>query len=104
MTYKKDVFCEGCQGCGRCRVHPTLASLGVGECAVVRKILENGRNIAERLCDLGFSCGCHVQCVGRSPMGGMSAYSVRGAVIALRDEDAETVVTAKYGQNGNDDI
>lgn len=42
--------------------------------------------------DLGLIPGVKIDCVGRSPLGDPAAYSVLGAVIAIRDCDAQTVL------------
>lgn len=44
-----------------------------------------------RLMDLGLTRGVAVRCLFSAPGGGMRAYQVRGAVIALRARDAKTV-------------
>ena len=44
-----------------------------------------------RLQDIGMVDGTTVECVQRSPLGDPSAYWIRGAVIALRREDASAV-------------
>ena len=48
------------------------------------------RSIAlfQRLKELGFEENASVYCVGESPLGGMKAYLIKGAVIALRNGDA----------------
>ncbi len=68
----------------------TLNELSSGEKARVLKLL-NPVGMQRRLFDLGFSPGTLVECVGKSPLGDPSAYLLRGAVIALRSEDAELV-------------
>lgn len=68
-----------------------LFELGVNECAEICAINDIDRNIGSRLRDIGFSEGCEVRCVGRSPLGDPSAFSVRGAVIALRREDSACI-------------
>lgn len=45
-----------------------------------------------RLMDLGLIQGTRVEALQRSPAGDPVAYRVRGAVIALRSEDASTVL------------
>lgn len=45
----------------------------------------------QRLCDLGIVGGTRIECVARAGLGGPSAYLVRGAVIALRREDADKI-------------
>lgn len=44
-----------------------------------------------RLMDLGLIEGTTVLCIQTSPLGDPAAYSVRGAVIALRREDASKI-------------
>ena len=58
-----------------------------------RRLLElnTSGGMRRRLMDLGFSAGEHVECVLKSPPGDPRAYLVRGAVIALRREDAARV-------------
>lgn len=41
-----------------------------------------------RLRDIGLIEGTEVECLGKSPLGDPSAFLIRGAVIALRGEDA----------------
>ena len=48
-------------------------------------------SMAGRLDDLGFSPGETVSCVLKKPGKGMRAYLVRGAVIALRYENAREI-------------
>lgn len=71
-----------------------LAELPVKALATVRHLNDGGHNISERLENLGFKEGAEVECVGKSPLGGMRAYRVMGTVIALRDEDAALVITS----------
>lgn len=71
-----------------------LHELPRGERAVIYEI-NNEIGIKRRLNDVGFTVGTAVEKVGTSPLGDPSAYLVRGAVIALRDEDASRIgVTA----------
>ncbi len=48
-------------------------------------------HMRRRLLDLGFAPEEHVSCVLPSHKGGMSAYLVQGAVIALRQENANEI-------------
>lgn len=41
-----------------------------------------------RLRDIGLIEGTEVECLGKSPLGDPAAFLIRGAVIALRGEDA----------------
>ena len=45
-----------------------------------------------RLQDMGLVEGTNVECVFRSPAGDPAAYQFRGALIALRREDASQVL------------
>ena len=60
------------------------------ECVVL--LIENDRSIKRRLQELGVVDGTKIKCLYKSPLGDPSAYLVRGAVIALRREDADTVL------------
>lgn len=68
-----------------------LTSLREGEAARVTS-LNNSGNIRRRLQDLGLVEGTKVRCVHISPYGDPVAYGIRGAVIALREEDARCVL------------
>ncbi|MDO4503709.1 MAG: FeoA family protein [Clostridia bacterium] len=48
-----------------------------------------------RIFDLGIINGTTLTTIGESPCGGLKSYEVRGAVIALRDEDAEKIIVKK---------
>ena len=65
-----------------------LNRLNIDEEAVVAKIGEKSR----RLKDLGLVEGTKVKCVLRSPLGDPYAYKIRGAVVALRKEDASQIM------------
>ena len=70
----------------------TLNALRPGEMARVRGLLpDDGRNIVFRLLDLGFTRGARVRCLFAAPSGEPRAYRIRGAVVALRSEDAGLV-------------
>ena len=81
MKYKQD---------GRKR----LGDLRVGERAVIGEI-EDGCALRRRLLDLGLVRGTTVHCVGVSPGRDMKAFRVRGAVIALRNEDSHALLIAE---------
>ena len=67
-----------------------LTNLQEGEGAVVRCLTNQG-SIKRRLQDLGLVEGTQVACIQKSPYGDPVAYGIRGAVIALRTEDASCV-------------
>ncbi|MGI6164820.1 MAG: FeoA family protein [Limnochordia bacterium] len=61
---------------------------GLGE---VRTLLGGG-NARRRLLDLGLIEGTRVEAIRRSPSGDPTAYQIRGAVIALRSEEASKII------------
>lgn len=42
--------------------------------------------------DLGLVRGTYIESLMRSPVGGLTAYFISGAVIALRPEDARYII------------
>ena len=48
------------------------------------KALTASGSIRRRLLDIGLVEGTEIKCVGKSPAGDLSAFYIRGAVIALR--------------------
>jgi ferrous iron transport protein A len=68
----------------------TMNELRPGEHAVVRE-MHNSGPMRRRLRDLGLIEGTAVTCLGLSPLGDPAAYAVRGAAIALRDADSQTI-------------
>lgn len=67
-----------------------LNELPVGSTARVAAVTLSG-GMRRRLIDMGLIEGTTVECVGKSPLGDPKAYLIRGAVIALRTEDASKV-------------
>ena len=68
-----------------------LCALRPGEAArVARREIAPG--MRRRLLDLGFTEGTKVRCLFDAPGGDPKAYWVRGAIIALRREDAARIV------------
>lgn len=72
----------------------TLSELEAGEKGVVSGLLSHGA-IRRRLLDIGLTEGAEVECIGRSPAGDPTAYLIRGAVIAIRSEDAREIVITR---------
>ncbi len=71
-----------------------LSMLPVGKkCEVV--CVSSSGNERRRMLDLGLVNGTTVEAVLRSPSGDPVAYYIRGALIALRDSDAQKI-TVKY--------
>ena len=67
-----------------------LLSIPVGSSASV-KSLGTGGLTRRRLLDLGLTPGVQVSCLYEAPSGNPRAYLIRGAVIALRNQDAEKI-------------
>ena len=68
-----------------------LSDMKKGDSAVIER-LETKGELRQRLMDIGFVDGTKVKCVRISPFGDPKAYLLRGAVIALRKEDAESIL------------
>lgn len=68
-----------------------LCDMKTGTYATVIKLDTKG-DLRRRLMDIGLVEGTLVECVRKSPAGDPKAYLIRGAVIALRKEDAKTVL------------
>lgn len=62
-----------------------------GKTARVSELTAAG-NIRRRLLDLGLIKGTVVEAIRRSPSGDPTAYGFRGAVIALRSEEASKIM------------
>lgn len=68
----------------------TLNKISTGEFAVVLSI-DTVLSLKQRLYDIGLVPGTKIKVVHQSPSGNPRAYLVRGAVIALRNCDAEKI-------------
>ena len=55
-------------------------------------------DMRRRLQDMGLIEGTVVECVGKSPLGDPTAFLIRGAVIALRNEDSVRVIIKNRDQ------
>lgn len=70
-----------------------LSSLSIGEEATIVGLSPYSKGaIRRRLMDLGFVKGSTVSIEMNSPMGNPSAYLVKGAIVALREEQASSVL------------
>lgn len=70
-----------------------LDKLDEGRWGRVQRI-EIGGAALRRLVELGFGLGAQIECVGTSPLGNPRAYYARGAVVAIRNEDAARIIVA----------
>ncbi len=68
-----------------------LCRLPIGTSAYVRK-LEFGGTIRRRMLDLGIIMDTPVEALQKSPSGDPTAYQIRGAVIAIRREEASGIL------------
>lgn len=72
----------------------SLNTLAVGEKAYVSK-LGFGAKDRRRMQDIGLIDGTCVECLGKAVSGDPATYLIRGAVIALRSEDAAKIAVSK---------
>ncbi|MEG1946619.1 MAG: FeoA family protein [Lachnospiraceae bacterium] len=68
-----------------------LSDMKPGESAHVKQLKANG-NLRRRFLDIGLIEQTTVTCVGKSPLGDPIAFSIRGAVIAIRLEDCDNIL------------
>lgn len=68
-----------------------LSQLSLNEKAVIYKILTLG-DMRRRFLDIGLIENTEVECVGISPAGNPKAFLIRGAVIAIRNEDSADIL------------
>jgi ferrous iron transport protein A len=68
-----------------------LYNLPIGSAGKVKKLTAKG-NIRRRMLDLGLVEETQVEALRRSPSGDPIAYRIRGAVIALRSEEASKIL------------
>ncbi len=68
----------------------SLSSLREGGCCIVTDISAAGK-MRSRFIDLGVEKGARIECLHARPGGGIAAYLICGAVIALRSADAACI-------------
>ncbi len=68
-----------------------LCQLPVGKKGMVKKLNTKGSQ-RRRLLDLGLVSNTAIEALQKSPSGDPTAYQIRGAVIALRKEDAFNIL------------
>ena len=68
-----------------------LKNLPIGRTAIIKYLSSNGA-IRRRMRDLGLISGTVVEAMHKSPSGDPTAYNIRGAVIALRSEEAGKIL------------
>lgn len=73
-----------------------LKDIKPNEKCKILKIIKNG-DIYRRLLDIGLIEGTEIYCVNESPSGDPKAFLIRGAVIAIRQEDCADIFVSKIG-------
>ena len=68
----------------------TLLSLKKGESATVSSVSAQDKTF-RRLLDMGCIPGTPITMLGEAPFGGMRAYRICGAIIAIREVDADKI-------------
>lgn len=66
---------------------PKLEHAAVGSCVIVDELLATGM-LRERMLALGLTKGARIEVVRKGPFGDPTIYNIRGAMIALRKEEA----------------
>ncbi len=68
----------------------TLTDTVIGKSYTVLDV-SSRNDIRRRILDLGITVGTKIKKLFISPLGEPAAYYIRGAVIALRQEDSDTI-------------
>ena len=68
----------------------TLDELKMGKSAVVLSIDKNS-DLYQRFIDIGIIENTMIECVLKSPFNDPKAYLIRGATIAIRDDDCKEI-------------
>ena len=69
----------------------SLNNLPIGQKATVKELTSDGKT-RRRMLDLGLIIDTVVEALLKSPAGDPVAYDIRGAVIALRSEEASKIM------------
>lgn len=72
-------------------IYMPLNQLPVGTFGKVKKLMADG-NARRRMLDLGLIIDTTIESLRKSPAGDPIAYEIRGAVIALRSEEASKII------------
>jgi Fe2+ transport system protein FeoA len=73
-----------------------MGELPVGSQARVVEIAGSGKH-QRRMLDMGFVPGAEVNSVRRAPLGDPIEYRIKGTAVALRREDADTILVEELG-------
>ncbi|MBU7007004.1 ferrous iron transport protein A [Peptococcaceae bacterium DYL19] len=69
-----------------------LNMLPLGSAAKVRSLTNDDSSTRRRMLDLGLIKNTHIEAIQKSPSGDPTAYWIRGAVIALRSNEASKIL------------
>jgi len=69
----------------------TLYDVPIGSKSIIKKVASND-SIKRRLLDIGLTPGTIVEAAFKNPGGNLIAYRIRGALIAIRDDDAKNIL------------
>ena len=72
----------------------TMDNIKVGESCIIEKV-DGKDDIKHRLLDIGLVNGLNVECALVSPFGDPKAYWIKGALIALRNDDAKNILVKR---------
>lgn len=72
-------------------IKTSLTDIKLGQKCKVTALTAEG-NIRRRFLDLGLIYGTEITVINKSPSGDPVAYMIRGAVIAIRSEDASKIL------------
>jgi len=72
-----------------------LNNISIGNFVKVEDLSATGM-LRERMLALGLTKGAKVEVVRKGPSGDPTVYNIRGAMIALRNEEASLVFVIKY--------
>ncbi|MFY9140107.1 MAG: FeoA family protein [Thermacetogeniaceae bacterium] len=67
-----------------------LSQLPNGAAGTIKYLTAQGQ-VRRHLLDLGLVAGSRIESIRRSPAGDPTAFNIRGAIIALRNEDADQI-------------
>lgn len=73
----------------------SLYDAPIGSKVIIKKVLSKG-SIRRRLLDIGLTPGTIVQSCFSNPGRNLIAYMIRGALIAIRDDDAKNILIEEF--------
>ncbi|MCQ2440591.1 MAG: ferrous iron transport protein A [Clostridia bacterium] len=68
-----------------------LNDIKPGQFAHIKQLCTD-ENMHRRLLDIGLIENTKIKCIGKSPFGDPKAFLIRGAVIAIREEDCKDIM------------